>query len=228
MRMRRVHGQHIHSGLDQSLNPLGQIRRHPHRSTNPETAHPILAGHGEILDFENVFVGNQTHQTALGIHNREFFDFVFLQNPLGLPQGGAFRGCNQVFLGHHLPNRLLGIGFKTQIPVGQNAHQFAVFVHHRNASDTILRHQTQGLFNQRIARKHNRVHNQAALGTLNLADLLGLTLDTHILVNHAEPPVLGNGDGHLKLGDCIHGRRNDGHFEFNIPTQSTGDIDIPG
>ena len=122
----------------------------------------------------------------------------------------------------------MGIGFKAQIPVGQNAHQFAVLVHHRNAANAVVGHQLQRLLDQSTARKDDRVHNQTALGTLNLANLLGLTLDAHILVNHAQSPVLGNGDGHLKLGDRIHGRRNDGHFEFNIPTQSTGDIDIPG
>ena len=162
------------------------------------------------------------------IHHREFLNFVLLQDAFRLPQGGACGGRNQIYLGHHLRNRAMRVGFETQITVGQNAHQFSMFIHHRNTTDSVFGHQIQGLAYPRIHRKSNRIHNHPALGALDLADFLGLPFDAHILVNHAQSPVLCNGNSHFRLGNRVHRCRDYGDLELDIPAQAAGNADIPG
>ena len=48
---------------------------------------------------------------------------------------------------------------------------------------------------------------------LDLVDLLGLPLDRHVLVDDAQAALLGQGDGHLALGDRVHRRAEQGDVQ---------------
>ena len=50
------------------------------------------------------------------------------------------------------------------------------------------------------------IEDDAVGAAFDLLDLLGLPFDRHVLVDDAEPPLLGQGDGHFALGDGVHRR----------------------
>jgi hypothetical protein len=47
------------------------------------------------------------------------------------------------------------------------------------------------------------------LAALDPVHLLGLGLDGEVLVDDADPPLLGEGDGQARLGHRVHGRGED-------------------
>ena len=58
-------------------------------------------------------------------------------------------------------------------------------------------------------RHGDRVHDHARLRALDLVDLGRLGLDRHVLVDEAEPALLGQGDREVGLGHGVHRRRDD-------------------
>jgi hypothetical protein len=52
------------------------------------------------------------------------------------------------------------------------------------------------------------VHHHAGFELLDLAHLVGLGLGVEVLVDDADAARLGQGDGHGRLGDGVHGRRH--------------------
>ena len=77
-------------------------------------------------------------------------------------------------------------------------------------------------------REEKRIGNDAVLRALYLIDLGGLILNGHILVDHADTALTGNGDGHIGLGDRVHGRGHQGDIQGNILGQLGGQIHFVG
>ncbi len=89
-----------------------------------------------ILDrFLNVLDSDQSLDAFVFIDHQKFFDAVFLQYGLGLLERGADRNGDQRLLGHHFRNRNIEARFKTQVAIGDDADEMAVFIHHRHAAD---------------------------------------------------------------------------------------------
>ena len=61
---------------------------------------------------------------------------------------------------------------------------------------------------------------------LTLIDLFRLAIDGEILVDDADPPFLGKGDGHVALGHGIHGGAEQGDIEANPPRELGRDVNI--
>ena len=59
------------------------------------------------------------------------------------------------------------------------------------------------------------VDHHAGFELLDLRHLGGLRLGIEIAVDHADAACLRHGDGKLRLGDRVHGRRQDGDMHAN-------------
>ena len=66
-------------------------------------------------------------------------------------------------------------------------------------------HQRVRLAQRTIRPERDRVHDHPALAPLDPVDFRGLPLDRHVLVQHADAAGSRHGDGHVRLGDGVHG-----------------------
>ena len=112
----------VHPGLDQSLDPRLPVGAHADGGPHPQAPELVLAGQGILADFFDVLDGDEPVEIAVGVHHQQFFNAVLMEQGLGLLQGDPHVGGDQAVLGHHLFDLLLQVGFKAQVPVGDDAH----------------------------------------------------------------------------------------------------------
>ena len=93
------------------------------------------------------------------IDHDQLFDAVLMQQLLGFVLRHAALDGDQLVLGHQLGDRLIEMGCKTHVAVGQDADQLALAgraivigwpIDHRHAGDAEIGHQFQRVF-QRLA-----------------------------------------------------------------------------
>ena len=127
------------------------------------------------------------------------------QDLLCILEGGTDRRGDEVILRHDVFDLLveIGAGHKAQIAVRDDADKLAVFAD-RHAGDLVAAHEVIRLAHGVLRRKEERINDNAVLGALDHIDLIGLTLNGHVLVNDADAALTGDGDGHAILGDGIH------------------------
>ena len=195
----------VGAGLHQGVDTVHHVGRDAHTGGHAQTAVAVLAGVGTLLGLHDVAVGDEAHELALLVHHGQLLDLVLLQDVGSLGKGGAHMGGDE--LGDHdLAQRALHVALEAQVAVGHHADEHAVLVHDGDAADAVLLHQVQGVLHLGILVEGHGVDNHAVLGTFHLAHLVGLTLDAHVLVQHADAALLGHADGHGGLGDGVHCR----------------------
>ena len=152
---------------------------------------------------------------------------MLAEDLLGLGQGGALGGGDQVLLGHHVVDELGHIGLKLHVAVGDDTDETAV-VADGHAGDAVLGHQPVGL-GQGVARAQpERVGDNAVLTALDHVHLLSLLADGHILMDDADAALPGDGDGHAVLGDGIHGGADQRNIQMNFTGQAGVQINVGG
>ena len=77
-----------------------------------------------------------------------------------------------------------------------------------------------------VGRDRDRVLDDAAFEFLHPADFARLRLDGHALVDDADAAFLGDGDGEARLGDRVHGGRQQRHIEPDPARDAGGEIDL--
>ena len=147
------------------------------------------------------------------------------QDALGFLQRGVDRRCNQVLPGHVLVNGPVQVLDKPHVAVGQDADQLAL-LGDRDARDVIARHQFFRLAQQRTGRQRDRVDNHARFRALDLVDLFGLVHGAHVAVDDPDAALSGQRDRQAGLGHGVHGRREDGDIEPQIPRQPRPQADL--
>jgi hypothetical protein len=199
-----VDAHHIHPRFDQLGRPRDALGPHPHRGPRQQAAlgvhHRTRPGGGllQILDRD------QPPQAPVGVHHQQLLDAVGMQQALaGREITGVFGGDQPG--GHHLAHRPAEVVFKAQIAVGEDAHQPLV-LHHREAVDAVAHHQGHRVAQGTVGLDDHRITHQSALGLLDPAHLVGLLGGLEVLVDEAQPPRPGHGDGGRSLGHGVHGR----------------------
>ena len=129
-------------------------------------------------------------------------------------------GGNEVLTSHYLVDLLVQPTLETQITVGYNAHQTTFVVHHRDAANVIVGHQSQRIGNSPAATDGHRVIDHTVLGTLHDGHLTGLGLYRHVLMNHTDATLTCNGNGHGRLGNGIHGCRHKGNVQLDVSREA--------
>ena len=203
-----VHHQHVHLRLDEGGHALEGVRGDTHRRPDPEAAERVLAG-VRVLDLLlDVLDGDEALEVEVAVHDEELLHLVLVEDLPGLLEGGAHGDRDQVVLGHELRDGEGRARLEAQVAVGEDADELRA---HRDghAADAELRHEGEGLRHRRVRRHGHGVHDHARLGPLHLVHLGRLGLDGHVLVDEAEPALLGEGDREVGLGDGVHGRGDD-------------------
>ncbi len=143
----------------------------------------------------------------------------------------AFLHGDEVFPRHQFVDLLGRIGSEADVAVGEDADeaplrlpaQAAVF-HDRNAGDAVRLHQAQSIRKRRIRADRDRIDDHAAFELLDLPDFFRLFGGRQVAVDDADTAGLCHGDREPRLGDGIHGRREDRKIEFDVLCDTGGDI----
>jgi len=81
------------------------------------------------------------------------------------------------------------------------------------ATETELLLEGNGLADGGLGGDDNGVEDETVLVALDLADHLGLLIGRAVVVNNTETTEESHVDGHVVLGDSVHGRREEGSLE---------------
>ena len=197
----------------------------PQRSRPSESLHAL-----RILDrLLDVLDGDEALQPEVVIDDEELLDFLLMQDLARFVERRADRHRDEVLLRHHVGHGPLDVGLEAQVAVGEDADEpafLAAVFGDRHAGDAVLAHQLQRFADATAGRERDRVDDHAALGPLDAIDFERLLVDRQVLVDDAQAAVLRHGDGHLGLGDRVHGGAQERHVQRDVAGQPGRDVDL--
>ena len=122
-----INDNSVCSSFKEGFRPFKGVGGDAHRTSDQETAKFILGCIWKLNYFLNVLDGNQARQSAVIIHQRQFFDAVFVEDALCCFKVCSNRRSYQIVTGHVLGNQGFKISDKAHVTVGDNPHQLAIF-----------------------------------------------------------------------------------------------------
>ena len=223
-----VEAYHIHSVLLERGGPVQHVRGDAQGSPHPESAEIVLYGVRITLELYDVAIRDQSHQFAIACHDRKFLDLIFLEDLFRLFQVRTFRGGDQPFAGHDFADLSFIVMFKTQVPVGQDPHQFSGMVDNGDATDAVLFHQFLGIGDGSLYSEGDWIDDQPAFTSFHFPYLLGLIIDAHILMEDPNSSFTGEGDRHVGFRHSVHGGGDEGDVQGDVPGDAGMETDLPG
>ena len=198
--------QHVNLGVEQSLGAGEAIVAGAGRGGGAQAALVVLAGVGVELRLLDVLDGDEADAAVGVIDHQQLFDAVLVEQALGFRLVHAFAHRDQALGGHQFRNRLLLVGSESHVAVGQDADQLAGrLLDHRDAGDAVIRHQAQRVGQTGRRFDGDGIDHHAQLEPLDAADFVGLPLDIHVAVKHADTAGLSHRNGEGALGHRVHG-----------------------
>ena len=137
--------------------------------------------------------------------------------PTGGDQAG---GC------HRLTHGPVETPLELQVAVSDDPHEVLIAVDDREPRDLEATHQAHRFAQGRVGRELDRVENHPALGALHPVDFSGLTIDRHVLVQHADAARTRHGDRHVRFRDRIHGCRDQRDVQLDAAGEARLRADI--
>ena len=214
--MCRIDDDSVGTGAYQCTGTLQRVHRHTHTGSHTQPAFLILAGHRLVLGLGDILIGNQTHKPVLAVHYGQLLYLMFLQYLGSCREVGLLVSGHQILTGHDLVNGLVQASLKPQVTVRDNSHQMVVVVHHGDSANMVIVHHGERIAHLASLAYRHGIVNHTVLGTLHDGHLTGLLLNRHVFVNHTNTSLTGNGNGHRRLGHCIHSRCNKRHVQPDI------------
>ncbi|MBS1271640.1 MAG: hypothetical protein MAGBODY4_00772 [Candidatus Marinimicrobia bacterium] len=203
-----INNDDIHRIGNQQIGPLHRIVGYANCRTDAQSAMLILGGIRKLGTFLYIFDGNQAFERVIIVDHEQLFNFMLLQDGFRLVERSTHRDGNEVFLGHHVFDGLILIGFKPEIAVRQDTFQLVLIINDGDTRDFILRHELQCIGNLSVRRQRHRIEDHPAFGAFDLIHLLRLLDHAHVFVQDADAALSGNGYRHLAFGYSIHRRTN--------------------
>jgi hypothetical protein len=125
--------------------------------------------------------------------------------------------------GHDGLDLLVELGFKPQVSVGHDTHDF-VALQNGESRDLVLLLKRDHVANRHFGRYGHRVPQDSRFEALDLGDLGRLRLGRQVLVHDADPALLGDRDRQSRLCHRIHCRR----YERDVQLERSGEAGLEG
>ena len=220
----RVDDNGVGAGIHQGLHALQRVGGDAHAGSHAQPPLLVLAGHRLVLGLRDVLIGDEAHQAVVLVNHGQLLNLVLLKYLGGGGQVRLLVSGHQVAAGHHVVDFVVQAALKAQVAVGDIAHQVALVVNNGNAADVVFGHQCQRLGHRATAADGHRVVNHAVLGTLHDGHLAGLSLYGHVLVDDANAALAGNGNGHRRFRDGVHGSRHKRHVQPDVARETRAQL----
>ena len=118
-------------------------------------------------------------------------------------ESGAYGRGHQIVFRHYVADRLLEIGFETEIAVGNDTYEFTFYAD-RYPAYAIFAHQLVSVGDQMIRREEKRIGYDAVLASFDAVDLRRLFVDGEIFVYYAQSAFARHGYGESVFGHGVH------------------------
>ena len=215
MAVGRIDHEGVHASIHKGGGTFKGVGSDAHGSGHAQATACVLAGIGARLHLDDVFISDEADEVVVLINHGQLLNFVLLQNVSGFLEGDL-RGGDEAFARHHLGDGAVEATLEAQVAVGDDADQDVVAVHHGYAADVVFAHQVEGVFHGGVHMDGDGVANHAVFGAFHFAHLGGLLADGHVFVQHADTPLLRDGDGHAAFGDGVHTGGNHGDVQVDV------------
>ena len=216
MTVSRVDDDGIHTSLDEGFHALESVGCDTHTCCHAQTSLGVLAGKRLVLCLGDVLIGDESDELVVGIHHRELLNLVLEEDARCALEVCLLMSDHEVLLGHHVINLLGEVGLEAEVTIGHDADKGVDIVHHWNTADVILLHDGKGILHSRAALDGDRVVNHTVLSTFHDGHLTRLVFDGHVLVNHTDASLTGNGDGHRSLCDSVHSSCHERNLQLDV------------
>ena len=227
--VRGVGHEHVDTGLDQGGRALPRISEVADRRTHQQTSVRVLGRVRELLGLDEVLHGDEAAEVTGLVDERQPLTLVLAQQGGRLVARDADRSGDQRARRHHLVHLgggPLGDGDEAQVSVGDDAEQDVIGVDDGQPRDAVLATDPVEVLEGGIRPDRHRVGDDPRLRALHQVDLVGLVLDREVAVEDAEPALTRHGDRHSRLGDRVHGRRDQRHLQRDLPRETRGGVDV--
>gem|GEM_PF-4526464 len=182
----------------------------------------MFGGLDDVLD------GDQAAQFESVVDDHHAFETMLVDHRLAFLDGGPFGNGHQPTLRRHdVAHRLVEIGFETQVAVGHDADDDTA-VEHRHARDLVQAGEREHVTHRHFRGNGNRVLEDSRFETLDLGDFGRLRLGREVLVYDSDAAFLRQGDGQARLGDRVHGRRDERQIEADVARQTRFERHVAG
>ena len=166
---------------------------------------------------------------ALVVDHQKLLDAMLMKQLLSLVKANPLLHRDQALVRHEFAHRRIGIGGKPHVAVGHDAGKASIVsLDYREAGDLVPLLQLLDLGKRGFGRHRNRVDHHAGFELLDPAHFVSLLRDIKIFVDHADAAGLRHGDGEGRLGDRIHGGRDQWDAKRNVAGKARPGLGIGG
>ena len=146
---------------------------------------------------------------------------------LGLLERRPLGDGDQVLLGHQLARSACrGSRSKRRSRLVRMPTRCPCDVGDRHARDLVARHHLQRLADALIGAHGDGIDDHPRFAPLHLVHLLGLDVERQVLVDDADPALLGERDGEARLGHGVHRRGEDRDVQLDAAADLGPQVDL--
>src|SRR5690606_1628338 len=177
--VRGVDDDYVTASSDESLRTLVSLVTHGRRCRNPQPALLVLARVGKKRGLLDILDSNETDAAVVVIYDQQLLNPILMQKPLCFLAIHAGFNRDQPVFRHQLGDRGLHVRGESHVPVGQDAHQFAVtaitrILDYGNAGDPMLLHKGESILELCGGPDSQGIDHHPALELFDRLYLLGL------------------------------------------------------
>ena len=204
--MSSVDHDYVYASLSQQFDALLGTGTNADSRASTQAAQRILVGERVLGGLENVLDRDQATHVPIIVNNQHALQTVLADQFLGIVYAGAFLDRDEALARRHDGlDRLIEIGFETQVAVGNDTHHLARPINHRQTGNLVLTGNLDDVTYRHGRRNGNRILENARLETLDPGHLGRLGLGGQILVDDADTPLLRHCDRKAAFRHGIHG-----------------------
>ena len=224
--MGAVEHQHVRACVDKRAAAVDNVVRNADGRRAEQAACAVLGRMGIFEDLLYILYGYEAFKPVIIIHYGELFDAVLLKYLLCLVERGADKPGYEAVPGHYLADLPAHVGLKLHVAVGDDTDKLSVTVHYRDAGNTELCHKRVRIAERIVRAKRERVRDNAVFRALDHVDLLGLSVNAHVLVNDAYAALARYCDRHAVLCDRVHRSAHHRHVQPYLLCEPCGKVHI--
>ena len=216
MAVRGIDDDHVHAGFGQRRSAFFRAFADADGRADAQPAMRVFRGQRVFGRLQHVLDRDQATQGVVFAEHQHAFEAVAVHQGARFVERGAFMHEDEPLARRHdAGDRLVEIGFETQVAVGHDADH-ARAVEHRKSGNPVTACQPEQLANRHFRRDGDRILQHAGFEPFHFRHFSGLHLGRHVLVNDAEAAFLGQRNRKTRFADGVHRGGQQGEIDVDV------------
>lgn len=198
--------------------------------TDQEALVAVLGGVREGLILEEIGAGHEGDELAVLVNNGELGLLGRVEEAVALTNRHVLSADDKALdLGHNVSDANLAVLEEVNVTVSHNADELAVHAAvdgNGHTGEAILALDAIDILHGGVRTKGLRVSDETVLEALYAVHHLALFLDGAVVVDETQTTLECHGNGHLRLRDGVHGRREERQVELDVASEVRGEAHI--